>query len=92
MAQTSPESNRSPPAKRPRVGARCQTILSIGTYTKEYGARSAPRRAGMPVYELFLASLPEFCGGLGAALALTRRLDRRWKVRRDRRRAQDLAE
>jgi hypothetical protein len=46
------------------------------------------------VYELFLASLPEFFGGLGAALAvvLTRRLDRRWKVRRDRRRAQDPAE
>ncbi|WP_432068610.1 hypothetical protein [Streptomyces sp. C10-9-1] len=55
------------------------------------GPLDAPR---LTVYELLLASLPEFFGGLGAALALvlTRRLDRRWKARRDRRRVQDSAE
>ncbi|MGW1768443.1 hypothetical protein ACWCQL_30930 [Streptomyces sp. NPDC002073] len=60
------------------------TIPQVRMYTKEYGARSAPWRAGMPVYEMLRSSLPEFFGGLGAAIVIAL-WDRFNRWRRDRR-------
>ncbi|WP_438319405.1 hypothetical protein ACSHWO_35235 (plasmid) [Streptomyces sp. HUAS TT3] len=64
--------------------------------TRVRGVRrgSGSVRAGLPMYDelatLLRATLPEFLGGLGAALAVTvaKNLDRHWRARRDRRRTQ----